>query len=132
MKAYGREEVCVHIFLTMTAHSDEWLAPHPDWFIHFYHFWWETELPFLQYWFQSREQVNITYRRVWRNATVLLHGSLLRNPWPKRTSVLGHCCEGETNCWFSTFLLTPSLQQWRMSMNFFIPSFTIYLIQQLP
>lgn len=33
MKAYGRKAVCVHIFLTMTAESDEWLAPHPDWFI---------------------------------------------------------------------------------------------------
>jgi hypothetical protein len=26
MKAYGKEDVCVHIFLTMTADSDEWLA----------------------------------------------------------------------------------------------------------
>ena len=33
MKAHGREEVCVRIFLTTTADSDEWLAPHPDWFI---------------------------------------------------------------------------------------------------
>lgn len=33
MKAYGREKVCVHIFLTMTADNDEWLAPHRDWFI---------------------------------------------------------------------------------------------------
>jgi hypothetical protein len=33
MKAYGREEVCVHILLTMTADSDDWLTPHPDRFI---------------------------------------------------------------------------------------------------
>jgi hypothetical protein len=33
MKAYGREKVCVHIFLTMTADSGEWLTLHPEWFI---------------------------------------------------------------------------------------------------
>jgi len=33
MKAYEREEVCVHIFLTMTADSGGWLTPHSDWFI---------------------------------------------------------------------------------------------------
>lgn len=80
------------------------------------HFKWQTELPFLQYWFQSREQVNISYRRVRRKAPVLLHGSLLLNPWPKWTSVLQHCCEEETNCWFSVFLMTPSLQQRKGSM----------------
>jgi hypothetical protein len=53
---------------------------------------------------------------------VLLHGSLLRNPWPKWTGVLEHCCDEETNCWFSTFLLIPSLQQRRISMC--ISSFT--------
>jgi hypothetical protein len=34
---------------------------------------------------------------------VLSHCSMQRNPWPKLTSVLEHCCEGETNCWFSIF-----------------------------
>ena len=91
------------------------------------HFRWQTELPFLQYWFQSREQVNISYRTVWRNAPVLLHGYLLRNPWPKRTCALEHCCEEETNCWFSIFLLTPSLQQWRMSM-----SISLFTVLQFP
>jgi len=37
------------------------------------------------------------------DAPVLPHCSLLGNPWPKPTGVLEHCCEGETNCWFSVF-----------------------------
>ena len=37
------------------------------------------------------------------DAPVLLHCSLLRNPWPKATVVLEHCREGKTNCWFSIF-----------------------------
>jgi hypothetical protein len=39
---------------------------------------------------------------------------------PKPTGVLEHCNEGETNCWFSIFLvlilLTTSLRRRRMSM----------------
>ena len=34
---------------------------------------------------------------------VLSHCYLIRNPWPKPASVLEHCHEGETNCWFSIF-----------------------------
>ena len=37
------------------------------------------------------------------DAPVLSPCSLLRNPWQKPTIVLVHCCEGETNCWFSIF-----------------------------
>jgi len=37
------------------------------------------------------------------DALVLSHYSLLRNPLPKPTGVLEHCCERETNCWFSSF-----------------------------
>ena len=42
-------------------------------------------------------------RRVWGNTTVLSHCSLLRNLWPQAASVLEHCREGETKCWFSIF-----------------------------
>ena len=80
------------------------------------HFQWQTELPFFQYWFQSSKQVNISYGKAWRNAPVLLHGSLLRNPWPKWTIVLEHCSEEETNCSFSIFLPTLSLQKRRMTL----------------
>jgi hypothetical protein len=34
---------------------------------------------------------------------MLLHRSLLQNPWPKPTGVLEHCRESETNCWISIF-----------------------------
>jgi hypothetical protein len=34
------------------------------------------------------------------DASVLSHCFLLRNPWLKRTGVLEHCREGETNCWY--------------------------------
>jgi len=37
------------------------------------------------------------------DAPVLSRCPLLRNTWPKATGVLEHCCEGETNCWFSIF-----------------------------
>jgi len=37
------------------------------------------------------------------DAPVLSHYSLLRNPSPKSTGVLEHCCEGETTCWFYIF-----------------------------
>jgi len=40
-----------------------------------------------------------------KDASGLSHCSLLRNPWPKPTSVLEHCHERETNCWFSIFRL---------------------------
>jgi hypothetical protein len=35
------------------------------------------------------------------DVSVLSHCSLVRNTWSKPTGVLGHCCERETNCWFS-------------------------------
>jgi len=37
------------------------------------------------------------------NAPVLSFCYFLRNPGPKPTGVLEHCCEGETNFWFSIF-----------------------------
>ena len=37
------------------------------------------------------------------DASVLSHCSLLRNPLPKPTGVLEHCCERETNCWCLIF-----------------------------
>jgi hypothetical protein len=38
------------------------------------------------------------------DASVLSHGSLLRNPWPNPTGALEHCREGKTNTWFSIFV----------------------------
>jgi hypothetical protein len=65
-----------------------------------------TEAPSLHCSFQSREQVKISCSQVEESmgdAPVLHHCSLLRNPWPKPTSVLEHYREGETNSWFSIF-----------------------------
>jgi hypothetical protein len=42
------------------------------------------------------------------DAPVSSHCSLLQNPSPKPTSVLKHCCEGETMFWFSIFWAFPS------------------------
>ena len=64
-----------------------------------------TKVPSLQCWFQSREQVKISWSQVKRVWGVLrcCHFVLLRNPWPKPTGALEHCREVETNCWFSIF-----------------------------
>ena len=63
-----------------------------------------TKSPSLQYWFQSKEQVKISWsqvRRVWvRSGVVPLFFAKI--PWPKPTGVLEHCRDKETKCWFST------------------------------
>jgi hypothetical protein len=78
-------------------------------------------------WFQSKEQIEISWRQMsLGDAAVLSHCSLVRNPWPKPTGVLEHCLEGDTNCWFSifwSFLLTASLRRRRMSV--YISLFTV-------
>ena len=52
----------------------------------------------LQRRFQSREQLQTgQYRGRCSVGTVFF---LVRNPWPKRTGVLEHCRERETDCWF--------------------------------
>ena len=38
------------------------------------------------------------------DAPLLSHCTLLRNPWPKPTTVLEHCCEGEMSCLVRHFL----------------------------
>jgi hypothetical protein len=43
-----------------------------------------------------------------RETPVLTRGSLLRNPCPKRTGVLEHCREGQTDCCFPIFGEFPS------------------------
>jgi hypothetical protein len=68
---------------------------------------------------------------------LLSHCSLLRNPWPKLTSVLEHCHEGETNCWFPlfwTFLSDCILKTMKdVSIHFFIHSInSCKLYQQIP
>ena len=63
------------------------------------------------------------------DAIVLLHCSLLRNPWPKLTGALEHCCEWETKCWSSIFsgrfLLPASIRRRRMSMSISLPTVSI-------
>ena len=43
-----------------------------------------------------------------RDAPVLLHRSLLRNPWPKPTGVLEHCREGKPTVGTPFFGVFPS------------------------
>jgi len=85
-----------------------------------------TKAPSIQWWFQSREQVKISWSQV-KSMLGILHVvtlSLLRNLWPNPTGVLEHCGGGETNSWFSyfsgRFLLTASLRRRRMSMYIFL------------
>ena len=60
-----------------------------------------TKVPSLHCCFQSREQVKISWSQP--NVSVLSYCSLLRNRRPKPTSVLEHCREWKTNCWFPIF-----------------------------
>jgi len=57
-------------------------------------------------WFQLKDRVKKQLQpgqESMGDAPVLLHCSLLRNPWPKLTGVLEHCFEIETKCWFFIF-----------------------------
>jgi hypothetical protein len=62
-----------------------------------------TKAPSLKVWFQLREQVKTSWSQVreYRGTPLLLQYYLLRYSWPKLTSVMEYCCEGDTNCWFS-------------------------------
>jgi len=80
-----------------------------------------TKTPSLLCWIRIREQLKISWsqvRKVW-GILRCCHIVLLRNPWPKLTVAMENCREGETNCWFSIFLivsLSASVRQRRTSI----------------
>jgi len=59
--------------------------------------------PSLQCWFQSREQLRMSWievRRVWDAPVCHFFFFLAKKSLTKPTGVVEHCREGETNCWF--------------------------------
>jgi len=61
-----------------------------------------TKAPSFQCWFQSREQIKISWSEG-GDVAMCQHSSLLRNPWSKLTSVLAQYHDGETNGWVFIF-----------------------------
>jgi hypothetical protein len=87
-----------------------------------------TKTPSLQCWFLSREVE--PGQKIMADAPVLSDCYFWRNPWPKPTGVLEHCCEGETN--FSSFLgcfVLTSSQRWQGTLMYI--SLLTFIIPQV-
>jgi hypothetical protein len=69
-----------------------------------------TRAQYLQYRFQSWEQVKISWSQVWRVGvwSIVVTFSFAKKSLSKPTGVLEHCREGETKYWFSNLRAFPS------------------------
>jgi len=65
---------------------------------------------------------------------MLSRGSLPRNPCPKRTGVLEHCREGQTNCWFPIFkeFLSDSIPKATKDVSEHFLAILVMYIQRIP
>jgi hypothetical protein len=90
-----------------------------------------AKAPSLQCWFHLGKQVRIIWSKIrkvwgWSSAVTVLY-IFLRNPWPKTTGVLEHCCTGKT-VYFPFFGISASDSIPKVtkdvSIQFFIHSFT--------